>query len=778
MESLAAGDPRVVGEFRLRARLGAGGMGRVFMGASPAERAVAVKVIHPELCRDPDFVRRFRSEVSAAQRVSGAYTAPVVAAGIDDVPPWLVTAFVPGPSLAEVVERHGPLPVPAIWRLAAGLAEALRAIHAAGLVHRDLKPGNVLLASDGPRVIDFGIARAATDTRLTVAGAVVGTPAFMSPEQVSGQPIGPVSDVFSLGSMLAFAATGATPFSAGPSGSSASVMYRVVHAEPDLAKVPGDVLELIAACLEKDPAHRPDPGQVAAFGSHAAENLGLPTTVFWPPDVVKVIEAQQASLNAQMQALEDIRLGAGGSSPEGPRGTRRPGIVPAPAPQLAAPGTGPHGNANPTHPVMPAGFLPDGSPGPQPSLLPGQGGGGISRRSVLIGAGAAGIAIAGGAAGWMLTSGSSSLKVSGSTPGATAGSATSLSAGTTTSAAVTPASTAAPVRYASTTSGKLAWQSPIGQLVGSDVTVANGILYVGSLDKHFYALDAITGKRIWVTAIPEVVAPPTVDSGIVAATAYITGFWAIDAAIGKIAWSSPKTEGSGTLIRNWAAGAGKVYLGFDDEIVVRDARTGRLLATFSNSNYNNNAMTYEGGLIYVMTVTGQLQALDAATGATKWSTKLVDELTTIGTGVVVGGGIVFAGALSPGVLYAVNAASGTGMWSYSTGGALGSAPVYLGGYVYIVDSAGTLHALSAASGKPAWFYNTSNEGATAPTAGNGKVYTVAGNTGAVQQMDAVTGALGWMFAPESGNLFKASPTYANGLVYIGCGDNNIYAIKA
>jgi outer membrane protein assembly factor BamB len=118
------------------------------------------------------------------------------------------------------------------------------------------------------------------------------------------------------------------------------------------------------------------------------------------------------------------------------------------------------------------------------------------------------------------------------------------------------------------------------------------------------------------------------------------------------------------------------------------------------------------------------------------------------------------------------------MWSYSTGGALGSAPVYLGGYVYIVDSAGTLHALSAASGKPAWFYNTSNEGATAPTAGNGKVYTVAGNTGAVQQMDAVTGALGWMFAPESGNLFKASPTYANGLVYIGCGDNNIYAIKA
>jgi serine/threonine protein kinase len=245
-------------------------MGQVFLATSPAGRMVAVKVIHPELASDPVFIRRFRGEVDAAQKVSGMYTAPVVGAGVDDTPPWLATAFVPGPSLDDLLARYGPLPVPALWRLAAGLAEALHAIHATGLVHRDLKPANVLLAADGPRVIDFGIARAVTDTRLTLTGSIVGTPSFMSPEQVEERTIGPASDMFSFGSVLAFAASGASPFSAGPGRSCASVMYRIVHGEPDLESVAGDVRELIAACLAKDPAHRPDPGQVNAYCPAAA----------------------------------------------------------------------------------------------------------------------------------------------------------------------------------------------------------------------------------------------------------------------------------------------------------------------------------------------------------------------------------------------------------------------------------------------------------------------------------------------------------------------------
>ena len=176
IEPLQADDPRVAGQFRLRARLGAGGMGRVFLGYSPAGRAVAVKVCHPEFAADPDFVRRFAREVATARSVNGLFTAQVVDAGPDDRPPWLATSYVPGPSLYEAVSTGGPLPEPGVWRLAAGLAEALAAVHARGLVHRDLKPTNVLLAADGPRVIDFGVARALDDTLLTATGITFGTP--------------------------------------------------------------------------------------------------------------------------------------------------------------------------------------------------------------------------------------------------------------------------------------------------------------------------------------------------------------------------------------------------------------------------------------------------------------------------------------------------------------------------------------------------------------------------------------------------------------------------
>jgi hypothetical protein len=310
-------------------------MGQVFLATSLAGRMVAVKVIHPALGGDPDFIRRFRREVDAAQRVCGMYTAPVVAAGIDDVPPWLATAFVSGPSLDQVIIMYRPLPVPALWRLGAGLAEALRAIHVAGLIHRDLKPGNVLLASDGPRVIDFGIARAITDTRLTATGSVVGTPSFMSPEQVEDQPISPASDIFSLGSVLAFAASGASPFSAGPDRPFASVMYRIVHGEPDLARVAGDVRELIAACLAKDPAARPDPGQVATYCAAAAERLGPLTTTFWPSDLAQVIVAQQEALSQQLQALQ-VDAGPQGNSPAY-AGT--PIATLSSSHELAAPGT-------------------------------------------------------------------------------------------------------------------------------------------------------------------------------------------------------------------------------------------------------------------------------------------------------------------------------------------------------------------------------------------------------------------------------------------------------
>jgi len=287
MEPLTADDPRQVSVFRLQSRLGAGGMGRVYLATSPGGRAVAVKVVHPELARDPEFMRRFRREVEAAEAVSGVYTAPVVGAGPDESPPWLATAYVPGPSLSELVTSIGPLPEAAVWRLAGGLVEALQAIHGRGLVHRDLKPGNILIAPDGPRVIDFGISRAMHGIALTATHTTMGTPAYMSPEQAESREVGPASDVFSLGSVLAFAATGTAPFNG---GDMMSVIYRIVHAEPDLSRLPPALGALVAGCLAKDPASRPSLD--ALLSTVTVTSAAFPENApgqFWPDPVAGVI---------------------------------------------------------------------------------------------------------------------------------------------------------------------------------------------------------------------------------------------------------------------------------------------------------------------------------------------------------------------------------------------------------------------------------------------------------------------------------------------------------
>ncbi|MFB4307500.1 WD40 repeat domain-containing serine/threonine protein kinase [Actinomadura sp. GTD37] len=254
MEPLHPGDPRRIGPYELEARLGAGGMGQVFLGESPGGRRVAVKVVRAEYAEDERFRRRFAREVEAARRVGGFHTAQVVDADPEAESPWLVTAFIPGPSLREVVAERGPLDPDAVRALAAGLAEGLAAIHACGLVHRDLKPGNVIMAADGPRIIDFGIALAADATVLTSHNVVVGTYAYMSPEQVLGDVPGPPGDVFSLGCVLAYAATGGGPFDA---TSIPAIVHRVLHEEPDLSALPEDLRNLIAACLAKEPERRP-----------------------------------------------------------------------------------------------------------------------------------------------------------------------------------------------------------------------------------------------------------------------------------------------------------------------------------------------------------------------------------------------------------------------------------------------------------------------------------------------------------------------------------------
>ncbi|MDT0451457.1 serine/threonine-protein kinase [Streptomyces sp. DSM 40473] len=267
IEGLSPEDPRTLGSYRLLGRLGEGGMGRVYLARSGRGRTVAVKVVRPELAGQEEFRRRFAQEVRSARRVGGEWTAPVLDAETEAAVPWVATGYIAGPSLGRVVDRDfGPLPERSVRILGAGLARALQSVHAAGIVHRDLKPSNVLITLDGPRVIDFGIARAletVTGAGLTRTGATVGSPGFMSPEQVRGDAITPASDVFGLGSVLAYAAGGRMPFGAADSAVH-SVMYRIVHEEPELAEVPDGLRPLIAACLAKEPGDRPTPAEVLA----------------------------------------------------------------------------------------------------------------------------------------------------------------------------------------------------------------------------------------------------------------------------------------------------------------------------------------------------------------------------------------------------------------------------------------------------------------------------------------------------------------------------------
>ena len=371
MEPLTANDPRMIGEFRLHARLGAGGMGQVYLGFSPAGRAVAIKVIHPQFATDPEFLRRFGHEVKAARAVGGMYTAPVVDSSVAGNSPWLATAYVPGPSLEGVVAKYGALPEAAVWRLAAGLAEALRAVHAAGVIHRDLKPANVLLADDGPHVIDFGISRPFHGTQLTSAGMVIGTPGYMSPEQAQTGPAGPASDIFSLGCVLAYAAMGNPPFQA---ENPASVLYQIVSTEPDLSAIPPRLRQVIEACLNKEPARRPGPAQliamINALGPETPATLGS----FWPENVARVIAAEKTSqtpagltppepMSAPYTGQVESAGTAGAGTGRMPRSTGMASRSPAPAPAertptaLAEPISGQGVSATGHAPMLSDGYL-------------------------------------------------------------------------------------------------------------------------------------------------------------------------------------------------------------------------------------------------------------------------------------------------------------------------------------------------------------------------------------------------------------------------------------
>ncbi|WP_326726269.1 MULTISPECIES: protein kinase domain-containing protein [unclassified Streptomyces] len=351
MMRLRREDPRVVGSFRLHRRLGAGGMGVVYLGSDRRGQRVALKVIRPDLAEDQEFRSRFAREVSAARRIRGGCTARLVAADLEADRPWFATQYVPGPSLHDKVTEEGPLTAADVAAVGAALSEGLVAVHEAGVVHRDLKPSNILLSPKGPRIIDFGIAWATGASTLTHVGTAVGSPGFLAPEQVRGATVTPATDVFALGATLAYAATQDSPFG---HGSSEVMLYRVVHEEPQLHGVPDALAPLVRACLAKDPEERPSTLQLSLrlkeIAAREAQGPGevRPPAPRTDPDRPTGRLAEQYTeryTERRTQGTPPPRTGGtngggarSGARPAPPRNTGRSGSRPAPRSGTGRPG--------------------------------------------------------------------------------------------------------------------------------------------------------------------------------------------------------------------------------------------------------------------------------------------------------------------------------------------------------------------------------------------------------------------------------------------------------
>ncbi|MBO2451931.1 PQQ-binding-like beta-propeller repeat protein [Actinomadura barringtoniae] len=675
MAALEPDDPGHVGRYRLLSRLGEGGMGRVYLGASPAGRAVAIKVVRPELADDHTFRARFRAEVEAARRVSGAFTSPVVDADPDGTVPWLATAYVNGLNLKDAVARHGPMPEPLLRTLGAGLGEALIAIQQNGLLHRDLKPANILLAKDGPRVIDFGISRAADGTRLTSEGQFMGTPGYMPPEQIRGEELTSAADVFAFGAVLAYAATGRPPFGLGPVH---TVIHRTLHEPPDLDGVPRALSAMVAACLSRDPADRP---RVALLPQLLAAQ---PLANGWLPDAIgRELDDREHTLVLDLKAISRARtrrrLLLGGAAVAG----------------LAAVGGGT---------AMALAGTDDGEPGlPTPALrwkarLP-TGGDFLSplafEHAVVVNA--------------YLTK---------STAYDTATGRELWSAkldGTTDSALMyVPQSTALVALDPATRAQR--WRAPLP--VGYDLRGIRGPkdgTVIGVVDGTGTVIgyDARSGAQLWAHRAPPGTELQGVQGGSLIAKSgkgddgkTFGTLFALATATGEPRWtrqyanSDMTMPGSGDVIFNNQSGSALDAL---------SASTGRTLWT---ANIQDGEITVANGMAYVAGST--LHALDLATGQEKWSHVPAVPSTNYRTFLASGR---FAYTLDNRTLLALDARTGRRLWSASTPGDDKAPLLALGGLVLTAVAGSTgpgLYGWDATTGRLVWSYRDVAVGDTEP----------------------------------------------------------------
>ncbi|MER5469094.1 serine/threonine-protein kinase [Streptomyces sp. NPDC002935] len=663
-EALDAGDPRQVGRYRIVARLGAGGMGRVYLGRSPGGRAVAVKLVRPELAEDGEFRRRFAREVTAARRVNGVFTAGVVDADPDGSPAWLATAYVPGVALGEALAVHGPWAEGPVRALGAGLAEALEAIHAAGVVHRDLKPSNILLAADGPRVIDFGISVAAEASALTRTGGAVGTPGFMSPEQLTGKSVGAASDVFSLGVVLAYTATGSGPFG---SGSSHALSFRIVHEEPELDRLPPLLRTLVADCLAKEPQARPTVAELLERLAVDPESdpgaNPAPTGPGWLPDPVTTM------LRARTERTPPPASGAAEETARPERGPSRRQVL----------GFG----AGVTGLVLAGWNIHDlGSSDRRPRAIAGE-------RLWRFPVGGLVYASPAVADGTVYISGSRNLCAvevsSGRARWKRPLTGVGLGSPVVDDGVVYLNSVDDHLYALDGATGEQRWRVLAGG-PGSPA-VADGVAYVGGADGGLHAVDALTGRQHWVHHADGFVSARPVVADAVVYAASRGSLYALDAATGERRWSLTTEE---TVFGAPAVVDGVVYAGGDKgTLYAVRAADGERRWTSPDVGTAFSAPAVADDVVYAGTADGKLRAVDTdGHGRWKFSTRKNGLASP-----VVAGGTVYIGATDH-HLYAVNADTGEARWTFDTGAPVYSSPAVADGVAFVSSENGYLHAVA------------------------------------------------------------------------------------
>ncbi|WP_327297009.1 serine/threonine-protein kinase [Streptomyces sp. NBC_01197] len=750
VEQLTQHDPRRIGPFEVLGRLGAGGMGLVYLARSASGRRVAIKTVRTELAEDQLFRVRFSREVEAARAVSGFYTAAVVDADARAAVPWLATAYVPAPSLEEIVNECGPMPAQAVRWLAAGIAEALQSIHGAGLVHRDLKPSNVLVVEDGPRVIDFGIASGVSNTRLTMTNVAVGTPAYMSPEQAKdSRNVKGASDVFSLGSTLVFAATGHPPFhGANP----VETVFMLLREGPNLTGLPDELRPLIDACMQQEFTQRPSPEDLQAqLAPHLFASGGddSGTASAWLP--------------ARATAMIETRRG--GRPPAVPR-PAHPSPPPRPAyepPQ--PPPQQPRAQPQPGHqqaqqaPAQQSRAQPHPQPQPQSGWrdgavrLPGS--------QVPIGPGprvaearAHAVASAGPATGWVRAPG-----------------------GRQAAEAAPPTAAPPPPRAPDEGVRWRPWRFRMSNDVWGTPAVDGDLLYVTSFEVH--ALDVGSGRRQFKTK--DVAWAMAVSGGRIHASDGPT-LYALDGTDGTDRWRlstdawvySLQAE-RGTVVTGTRGGGVQAWEASNGEKLweLRGAQT--------DFETPESGPAIHGDTVYVWK-DGRLFALDPRTGVERWSYPVGDAAACGGVPIRVTSaedGCVYIAAGTR--VLSVDRSSGLVRWHFEAPAVFLSAPAFApgpavaGGGVYLADYLGTVYAIDSATGKDRWRIATESRQSLHPLlVAQGNIHVGSGS--ALYTLDAVTGTPKWRFA--AGGEVVGAPVVADGRIHFGSADHCLYTLDA